>query len=160
MEAIRRGRKTGEVFDRAARATRRFHSFEPGTARDVKSVEPISVAETRRMFEEHKRVKMQRRDDGMYIFVIGTPIGYTRVEIEARGTHSGGVMGKKTSTKESALETVRRLMRSSGFDEEETYGGAENQLHFASREEGDILEGRADPGVVRFAREKAKEIEA
>jgi len=57
------------------------------------------------------------------------------------------------------IDTVRRLMRSSGFDEEEVYGGAENQIHFASREEGDVLEGRADPGTVRFAREKAKEIE-
>jgi hypothetical protein len=59
----------------------------------------------------------------------------------------------------SALETVRRLMRSSSFDEEEVYGGTEDQVHFASREEGDILEGRADPGMVRFARAKAREIE-
>jgi hypothetical protein len=69
---------------------------------------------------------------------------------------------KKTPalSRESALEIVRRLMRSSGFDEEEVYGGGENQVHFASREEGDVLEGRADPGLVRLAREKAKEIEA
>ena len=59
-----------------------------------------------------------------------------------------------------ARATVRRLMRSSGFDEEEVYGGAADQLHFASREDGDVLEGRADPGTVRFAREKAKEVEA
>lgn len=58
------------------------------------------------------------------------------------------------------IETVRRLMRSTGFDEEEIYGGAPDQIHFASREEGDVLEGHADPGMVRFAREKAKEIEA
>jgi hypothetical protein len=50
-------------------------------------------------------------------------------------------------------------MRSTGFDEEEVDGGGDNQLHFASREEGDVLEGRADPGMVRFARQKAKEIE-
>lgn len=71
-------------------------------------------------------------------------------------------MKKKTaSTKAPApktdpLDTVRRLMRSTGFDEEEYEN---NQLLFSSREEGDVLEGRADPGVVRFAREKAKEIE-
>ena len=58
------------------------------------------------------------------------------------------------------IDTVRRLMQSSGFDEEEVYGGAPDQLHFASREEGDVLEGRADPGTVRFARDKAKEVEA
>lgn len=59
-----------------------------------------------------------------------------------------------------ALEAVRRLMRSSGFSEEEVYGGTEDQVHFASREEGDVLEGRADPGTVRFASAKAREIEA
>jgi len=60
----------------------------------------------------------------------------------------------------SALEVVRRLMRSTGFDEEEAYDDADNQLHFTSRDEGDIVEGRADPGTVQFARTKAKEIEA
>jgi len=67
---------------------------------------------------------------------------------------------KQTAMSEAvAAETVRRLMQSAGFDEEEVYGGKTNQLHFASREEGDVLEGRADPGTVRFAREKAKEVE-
>lgn len=63
-------------------------------------------------------------------------------------------------SKDTALAIVRRLMHSTGFDEEEVYGGGENQVFFTSREEGDVLEGRADPGLVRFARETAKEIEA
>lgn len=67
---------------------------------------------------------------------------------------------KKKLSKTNAIEAVRRIMRSTGFDEEEVYGGEADQLHFASREEGDVLEGRADPGIARFAREKAKEIES
>jgi hypothetical protein len=61
---------------------------------------------------------------------------------------------------ELAIDKVRRLMRSTGFDEEEIYGGEDNQVHFSSREEGDIGEGRADPGTVQFASKKAREIEA
>ena len=64
---------------------------------------------------------------------------------------------KKTAkTKEDALSAVRRLIQSTGFDEEKHEG---DRLLFSSREEGDVLEGRADPGLVRFARDKAKEIE-
>lgn len=69
-------------------------------------------------------------------------------------------MSKKTTPPQDALGTIRRLMRSTGFDEEEAYGQKVNEVLFSSREEGDVLEGRADPGAIRFAREKAKEIEA
>ncbi|HSX21412.1 MAG TPA: hypothetical protein VLE97_01405 [Gaiellaceae bacterium] len=58
------------------------------------------------------------------------------------------------------IEAVRRVMRSSGFDEEEAYGQRDDELLFSSREDGDVAEGRADPGTVQFAREKAKEVEA
>jgi hypothetical protein len=67
---------------------------------------------------------------------------------------------KKQPAGPTALETVRRVLRSTGFDEEEVYGGGDNQVHFASRDEGDIGEGRADPGTIQFARAKAKEVEA
>lgn len=62
-----------------------------------------------------------------------------------------------TLTKEAALESVRRILRSSGFDEESQEG---DRISFASREGGDMEEDRADPELVRFARTKAKEIEA
>ena len=68
---------------------------------------------------------------------------------------------RKTKTpalsREAALDTVRRLMRSTGFDEEEQAG---DRIHFGSREGGDMENDRADPGLVRFALSKAKEIEA
>ena len=59
-------------------------------------------------------------------------------------------------SKEAALTIVRRLMQSTGFDEEEQEG---DRIHFSSREGGDMEEDRADPALVRFARTKAKEIE-
>jgi len=59
-------------------------------------------------------------------------------------------------SKEAALALVRRLMQSTGFDEEEQEG---DRIHFGSREGGDMEEDRADPALVRFARTKAKEIE-
>jgi len=62
-----------------------------------------------------------------------------------------------TLSKEAALTLVRRLMQSTGFDEEEQEG---DRIHFGSREGGDMEEDRADPALVRFARTKAKEIEA
>jgi hypothetical protein len=101
-----------------------------------------------------------------------TPLGRSAAEHGVgllRGTITREIaMAKKKTARtipaklpaQDAIETVRRLMRSSGFDEEAVYGGAESQLHFASREEGDVLEGRADPGTIRFARDKAKEVEA
>lgn len=58
-----------------------------------------------------------------------------------------------------ALEAVRRLMQSTGFDDEEAYGQRTDEVSFTTRDEGDVLEGRADPGMIRFARVKAKEIE-
>jgi len=58
------------------------------------------------------------------------------------------------------IEAIRRVLKSSGFDEEEAYGQKDHELLFSSRDEGDVAEGRADPGTVRFAREKAKEVEA
>jgi hypothetical protein len=62
-----------------------------------------------------------------------------------------------TLSKEAALEIVRRLMRSTGFDEEGQEG---DRIHFGSREGGDMEEDRADPALVRFALTRAKEIEA
>lgn len=62
-----------------------------------------------------------------------------------------------TLSKEAMLDVVRRLMRSTGFDEEEQ---EDDRVHFGSREGGDMENDRADPALVRFAREKAKEIEA
>jgi hypothetical protein len=106
MGALRRGRRTDEVFARAARATTHFHSFVPGTARDVESVEPISVEEARRMFDDHRRAKMVRRDDGAFVFVVGTPIGTTRVEIETREAHSS----MTSTTRKKTAEYTR------GFD--------------------------------------------
>ena len=67
---------------------------------------------------------------------------------------------KKKPAGPSAIDEVRRLMRSTGFDEEEAYGQKTNELLFSSREGGDIAEEQADPGTIRFAREKAKELEA
>ncbi len=65
---------------------------------------------------------------------------------------------KKTPalSKEAALDSVRRIMRSTGFDEEDQQ---DDRIHFSSREGGDMENDRADPALVRFAREKAKEIE-
>lgn len=60
-------------------------------------------------------------------------------------------------SKEVALAIVRRLMQSTGFDEEQQEG---DRIHFGSREGGDMEEDRADPALVRFALTKAKEIEA
>lgn len=60
-------------------------------------------------------------------------------------------------SKEAALVLVRRLMQSTGFDEEGQEG---DRIHFGSREGGDMEEDRADPALVRFALTKAKEIEA
>ena len=60
-------------------------------------------------------------------------------------------------SREVALDVVRRLMKSTGFDEEEQEG---DRIHFGSREGGDMEEDRADPALVRFARTKAAEIEA
>ena len=59
-------------------------------------------------------------------------------------------------SKEGALTIVRRLMQSTGFDEEDQEG---DQIHFGSREGGDMEQDRADPALVRFAITKAKEIE-
>lgn len=64
---------------------------------------------------------------------------------------------KASVNQDAALAEVRRIMRSTGFDEESVSGTA---IHFASRDEGDVLEGTPDPGVLRLARGKAKEIEA
>lgn len=66
---------------------------------------------------------------------------------------------KKTApiSKESALAIVRRLMQSTGFDEEEQEG---DRISFGSREGGDMEEDRADPTLVRFALKMGKEIEA
>jgi hypothetical protein len=67
---------------------------------------------------------------------------------------------RKTKTpalsKDAALDAIRRIMRSTGFDEEDQQG---DRIHFSSREGGDMENDRADPALVRFAREKAKEIE-
>lgn len=81
MPALRRGKKTDEVFARATSATSHFYSTDPETGRPIHLVETISVADARRLFANNKRLKMQEQPDGLYVFVIGTPIGYERVEI-------------------------------------------------------------------------------
>ena len=81
MSALRRGKKTDEVFARATRATSHFYSTDPGTGRPIHRVESISIADARRLFADNKQAKMKDRSDGTYVFVIGTPIGYERVEI-------------------------------------------------------------------------------
>ena len=58
MEALRRGKQTAEVFERATRATSYFHSFAPGTGRAIEHVEPISIADARQLFAEYKRAKL------------------------------------------------------------------------------------------------------
>jgi hypothetical protein len=59
-------------------------------------------------------------------------------------------------TQQAALDVVRGLMRGSSFDEDEQI---DNRILFSSREGGDMEKDRADPGLLRFAVAKAKEIE-
>lgn len=54
-----------------------------------------------------------------------------------------------------AVATVRRLLRSTGFEEEDVAG---NRISFGARDDDDIYEGRPNPGLLRLAREKAKEL--
>jgi len=63
----------------------------------------------------------------------------------------------KTPLTTNPLDMIRRILRSTGFEEEEAYGQAPDEVLFMSREEA---EDRADPETVRFAREKAKELES
>jgi hypothetical protein len=81
MSTLRRGKKTDEVFAHATRATSHFYSNDPETGRPIHRVEEISIADARRLFADNKRSQMKDLSDGTYVFVIGTPIGYERVEL-------------------------------------------------------------------------------
>jgi hypothetical protein len=113
------------VFARAVRATSYFHSTEPGTGRAVERVEPISAADAQRLFGAAKRAKMQLRDDGMYVFVVGSPIGYTRVEIEVRQPQ--GDEGEWTEIDEEYAGTVQSLI-DDGYTREEARASAEDNI--------------------------------
>lgn len=80
---IRRGRLTDAVFARTAGAISHFSSTTPGTGRPIATTERISTSEARDRFDQAPRAKMQRRADGVYFFVIGTPVGYERIELIA-----------------------------------------------------------------------------
>lgn len=81
-ETLRRGRATSAVFDHATGALSHFHSTEPGTGRPIERVDRISAARAREQFDASPRSKMRRRPDGVYFFIISTPIGYERIELE------------------------------------------------------------------------------
>ena len=84
MDYLRRGKATQAIFDRATTATRIFYSYSPrGTY--LSSMERITVAEAQASFDAqrgNRRVRMGLRPDGIYVFVIGTQVGYERIEIE------------------------------------------------------------------------------
>lgn len=81
-ETLRRGRATSAVFDHATGALSHFHSTEPGTGRPIERVDRISAARAREQFDAAPQSKMRRRPDGVYFFIISTPIGYERIELE------------------------------------------------------------------------------
>jgi hypothetical protein len=59
-------------------ATRIYHRAYSGED----EIEEISADQAAALFEKNKRAKMERRSDGVYVFVIGDPYGYERVEID------------------------------------------------------------------------------
>lgn len=79
---IRRGKYTDAVFARAVHATSHFYSTDPRTGRAIERVETISPEQARELFVTYKRAKMRRRDETTFVFVVGTSIGYERIEIE------------------------------------------------------------------------------
>ena len=75
---LRRGKATRDIFDRALTVTRIYHRAFTGE----EEIEEISVDKAVRIFDVNRHVKMSRRSDGVYVFVIGDPYGYERIEIE------------------------------------------------------------------------------
>lgn len=79
---MRRGKKTDAVFAQAVRAMRYFISSDPKTGREIQTKSSISPNGAKKLFDENKRASLIQRADGVFVFVIGSPIGYERIEIE------------------------------------------------------------------------------
>jgi hypothetical protein len=76
--ALRRGKATQAVFARAIAATSIYHRAHSGED----EVTTISVDKAEELFRKHSRVKMTRRADGVFVFVISDSYGYERIEID------------------------------------------------------------------------------
>jgi len=59
-----------------------IHSTDPRTGSRIDTVEHIPITYARELFDQNKRAKMSKRSDGVFVFVIGTAIGYERIEVE------------------------------------------------------------------------------
>ena len=78
--AIRRGRETNEIFERATRATRTLHFS--GFPKVPDETRDVSVAEARLAFEERRSIKMESRSEfGRYYFIDPSVYGYARYEL-------------------------------------------------------------------------------
>lgn len=78
MAALRRGKATEAIFDRAVTLTRVQH--DEFTGEDTTTI--ITADEAAALFTKHTQAKMRLRGDGVYAFVMRHPQGYERVEIE------------------------------------------------------------------------------
>jgi len=71
---LRRGSKTDAVFHNAHTATKRTVTMVPGQ-RAIENLETVSVSDAKSAFVEAPRSKMERLQDGSYVFSVGSHWG-------------------------------------------------------------------------------------
>jgi hypothetical protein len=76
--SILRGEATQAVFDKALVITRVVHIAFEGTD----EVTRISIDEAQVLFDQNPDAQLAYRPDGVYVFIVPNPDGYTRVEID------------------------------------------------------------------------------
>ena len=79
---LRRGKTTDAIFARAKTATSYYTTVNRDTGERVDTIEPIQVEKARELFNVHKRAKMMKRSDGVFLFMIGSQYGDERIELE------------------------------------------------------------------------------
>jgi hypothetical protein len=79
---LRRGKTTDAIFARAKTVTSYYTTVNRDTGERVDTIEPLSVEKARELFNTHKRTKMMKRGDGMFLFIIGSQYGDERIELE------------------------------------------------------------------------------